>query len=78
MANVKFEKGSEEWQMFTDFWTLCQKYWEIEDNDGFWEQSINAEDDLCKKYKGKNGFFARKLANALSDTLAEKEKEKKN
>lgn len=78
MANVKFEKGSEEWQMFTDFWVLCQQYWKIEDNDEYWEQSINAEEDFCKKYKGNNGFFARKLANALADTLAEKEKERKN
>lgn len=76
MASVKFEKDSEEWQMFTDFWALCQKYWEIEDSDEYWEQSINAADDFCKKYNGKNGFFVKKLASALGDTLAEKEKER--
>ena len=33
MAEVKFAKGSEEWQMFMDFWALCQKYWEPEETD---------------------------------------------
>lgn len=76
MASKRFEKGSEEWQMFTDFWVLCQKYWVIEENDEYWEQAIKAADDFYKKYKGKNEFFAKKLALALTDTLSEKEKER--
>lgn len=76
VASARFEKNSEEWEMFSSFWKLCQSFWIPEGNDEYWEQAIKAEDDFCKKYKGKNGFFARKLANALSDTLAEKEKER--
>lgn len=35
MSAVKFSKGSEEWMMFTDFWQLCQKHWEVELTDEY-------------------------------------------
>lgn len=62
MAEVKFLKGSEEWQMFMDYWALCQKYWEPEDNDTYWESLTSATDDFWKKYKT---TFARELALSL-------------
>lgn len=76
MASKRFEKGSEEWTLFQEYWKLCQEYWQIEDNDEYWEQAIIAADDFCKKYKGRNEFFAKKLALAFTGTLAEKEKER--
>lgn len=76
MASVKFEKGSEEWQMFTDFWTLCQKYWEIEDSDEYWEKVIEATGEFHKKYKANNDLFAKKIALAFIDTIEEKSKQK--
>lgn len=55
---------------------LCCEFWIPEDNDEYWKQANDAADDFHRKYKGKNGFFARKLAIAFTDTLAEKEKER--
>jgi hypothetical protein len=50
MASVKFAKGSEEWQMFIDFWTLCQKYWIPEESDEWWENALHEIDAFAKKY----------------------------
>ena len=64
MAEVKFKKGSEEWQMFMDFWALCQKYWEPEDSDSYWEDIIKDTDNFYKKY---NTDFSKSLALSLVD-----------
>ncbi len=66
MAEVKFAKGSEEWQMFMDYWGLCQKHWNPEDNDAYWEDAVKDTDNFYKKY---NSQFARKLALVLIDEL---------
>ncbi len=50
MAEVKFLKGSEEWMLFMDYWRLCQKYWEPEDNDDYWYSLIDAVKGFHKKY----------------------------
>lgn len=71
MAEVKFLKGSEEWQMFMDYWALCQKYWEPEDNDAYWESLINDTDAFYKKY---NNAFVRELALCLVDEAERKRK----
>ena len=62
MAEKKFSKGSEEWQMFMDYWALCQKYWEPEDNDEYWDSLITETDVFYDKYKTD---FSRSLAMAL-------------
>ena len=62
MAEVKFTKGSEEWQMFMDQWALCQKYWKPENKDSYWESLINDTDVFYKKYKTD---FSRALALEL-------------
>ena len=62
MGEVKFTKGSEEWQMFMDYWALCQKFWEPEAEDVWWEQLIQETDAFYKKYCTD---FARALALEL-------------
>lgn len=62
MAEVKFKKGSEEWQMFMDYWDLCQKFWEPEREDVWWEMLISETDAFYKKY---GTDFARALALVL-------------
>lgn len=76
MSSKKFEKGSREWYMFTDYWTLCQKFWLPENNDEYWENLVNSINDFAQKYN--NDFFARKLALALSDYLEDEAKKGKN
>ena len=51
MASVKFEKCSLEWNMFKDYWNLCQKFWIPEDNDEYWEDVVRETDEFYKKYK---------------------------
>lgn len=66
MASVKFQKGSEEWCMFTDFWELCQKYWIPEDakaNKSYWEQLMIDAGEFAEKYN--QNEFAKKLVLAF-------------
>lgn len=67
MASVKFSKGSEEWQMFMDFWTLCQKYWEPEKSDEWWDEALREIDSFAKKYG--STIFVRGLCMALVNHL---------
>ncbi|MCR5755527.1 MAG: hypothetical protein K6G30_12050 [Acetatifactor sp.] len=67
MAEKKFVKGSEEWQLFMDYWALCQKYWTPEDTDEWWDEALSEINQFAKKYG--NGMFARRLALALVDEL---------
>lgn len=76
MAAVKFQKGSDEWKMFTDFWTLCQRFWNVENTDEYWKEFIDASNEFCEKYKEiTDGIFPNKLALAILDA---KEEERKN
>lgn len=75
MAEVKFAKGSEEWQMFMDYWALCQKYWEPEDSDEWWEETLHEIDVFAKKYG--STVFVRGLCMALVNELELKAKSRK-
>ena len=73
MAEKKFPKGSEEWMMFMDFWALCQKYWEPEKSDTWWEKVIDETASFVNKY-GTN--FAKRLGLALIDDLERRSRKK--
>ena len=75
MAEVKFRTGTEERQLFVDYWSLCQKYWEPENNDAYWEEVVK---DTDKFYKKHNSDFSRALALALIDELELKIKKKED
>ena len=62
MAENKFPKGSDEWQMFVDFWRVVQKYWIAEDNDEYWKALIKEVGDFNKTHKTR---FASKLMTAF-------------
>lgn len=72
MASKRFEKGSEEWSMFREYWALCQQFWEPEDNDEYWEQVIYSTNEFYKKYKANNEIFAKEIALAFVDALDKK------
>ena len=67
MAEVRFEKGSDEWKMFTDFWRMCQKYWGVENSDEYWDSLIDCTNEFYEKYK--HIPLARRLALSLVDTM---------
>lgn len=72
MASVRFEKGSEEWTMFTEYWSLCQSVWQTEDSDEYWQEVYDKCKAFGEKYKGVCGEFAQKLALSLLDYLGKK------
>lgn len=72
MASEKFERGSEEWMMFTDFWNLCQKYWLVENTDEYWDSLVNSAREFYEKYK--NIHLSENLAIALLNSQDEKSK----
>ena len=72
MASVKFSKDSPEWQMFTEYWSLVQKYYVPEDTESYWESVI---DDLNGFIFNNSGRFARELAKALQNYLEQKSRE---
>lgn len=72
MAQVKFDKGSEEWMMFTEYWSLCQSVWQTEDSDEYWKEAYNKCKAFGEKYKGICGEFARSLALSLLEYLGKK------
>lgn len=73
MAEVKFAKGSEEWQMFMDYWALCQKYWESDNEDDYWNALAREANAFYKKY---GTDFAKELALAIINEAERKWKEK--
>lgn len=58
--------------MMVEFWELCKKYWNPEENDEYWETLKNELDDFWKGQQGENSIFARGLADALNNFLAKK------
>ena len=75
MAEKRIAKGSEEWMMFTDFWQLCQKHWEVELADEYWEQLIR-KDATEFEIKYKSIPLARNMIKAFLDTQEEIYREK--
>ena len=73
MASVKFQKGSEEWMMFMEFWGLCQKYWIPEQNDEWWDEALREMDLFAKKYG--STVCVRKFCMALIARLEDEHQE---
>ncbi len=69
MAAVKFNKGSEQWMLFMDFWQLCQKHWKVEQTDKYWENVIADSNSFAEKYKSIP--LARNIALAFLNTQEE-------
>ena len=71
MAVKAFEKGSQEWMMFAEYWELCHKHWIIKDKDEYWDAVIRDMAVFSKKYQKEP--LARKLALAFLTSLEEKD-----
>lgn len=74
MAGKKFEKGSEEFRFFGEFWQMVQKYY-LPDNSGeYWTPLLTDAAMLGKKY---DGLFFKCIIQGFLD-YAEKASKKKN
>ena len=47
----KIEKGSEEWQFWQDFYKFRQQFYEADNEDEWWENTIREANRFCKKYE---------------------------
>lgn len=70
MSAVKFQKGQEEWLMFMDYWNLCQKYWNVEKEDKYWETFMKDMDMFYNKYR--HIELSKHIALAFINTQEEK------
>ena len=51
MGRVRLLKGSEEFEMFQDFWKLLQDHWEVEKTDEYWQKVIAESDSFYRNYQ---------------------------
>lgn len=76
MGSVKFEKGSQEFSFFGEFWMLVQKYYIPEDADEYWERLDNDANDLANKYDNK--FFDDLIVTFIKSMSKKLEEGKRN
>lgn len=50
MAEKKFEKGSEEWQFFQDFWRFRQQFYEADNGEDWFVEMMRAGEQIIEKY----------------------------
>lgn len=70
---MALEKGTEEWQMFGEYFNLCKKHWDVKNTDEYWDMVIKETDEFYSKYK--SILLAKKLALAFVDSLEARAKE---
>ena len=71
MGNVKLLKGSEEFEMFQDYWKLMQSVWNVEDTKEYWNKVIKDIDRFHSKYQTE---FSKELSLALANELERRAK----
>ncbi len=71
MGNIKLLKGSEEFEMFQDYWKLLQSVWKVEDTEEYWNEVITGIDGFHSKYKTE---FSKELSLALANELERRAK----
>ena len=67
----KFEKHSEMWHLFTDFWRVVQNYWNMEDTDQYWDSMFGACTDFVNRHPI---VFAKLLIGAFIEEQERKHK----
>ena len=50
MASKKFEKGSEEWQFFNDYYKFRQQYYEADNEEQWFEELVHVGEEIIEKY----------------------------
>ena len=73
MAQVRFEKQSEEWLMFREYFEIVQRFYLPEESDKYWEELHDALTTFGNEY----GRFAKKLALAYMNEMESKLKDGK-
>lgn len=74
MGTVKLQKGTEEFEMFRDYWKMLEENWGVEDSEVYWNKVIEDTDAFYRKYKTE---FSKELALALTAELERRAKNEK-
>ena len=72
VESIKLTQNISETQLksnLTDFWMLCQEFWEIERNDRYWEKLV---DETNKFHEKNNNDFSKNIALAFLTKLENK------
>lgn len=69
-----FTKGGKEWEMFAEYYVLCEKWWNSPEGDSYedkkwWDDMWTETDEFRKKYHDEGNRFAEDLVMALRDRL---------
>lgn len=73
MASKKFEKGSEEWQFFNDYYKFRQQFYEADNGEEWFEKMVESGTKLCQKYQNTNiAKYVQKLVLAHMDDAEER------
>jgi hypothetical protein len=72
MASKKFDKNSDEFKFFGEFWKWTQEHYIPEDSDEYWEELLASAAVICNKYKDHKLFP--KLMITVLDYLGEENK----
>ena len=73
MASKKFDKNSDEFKFFGEFWKWTQEHYIPEKSDEYWEELLASAGEISNKYKD-NKLFP-KLIVAVINYLEEVNKE---
>lgn len=74
MSAIKLQKGTEEFEMFRDYWKMLEENWGVEDSEAYWNKVIEDTDAFYRKYETE---FSKELALALINELERKAKNEK-
>ena len=74
MSEIKLQKGTEEFEMFLDYWKMLEENWGVEDSEAYWNKVIEDTDAFYRKYETE---FSKELALALINELERKAKDEK-
>lgn len=72
MSAIKLQKGTEEFEMFRDYWKILEENWGFEDSEAYWNKVIEDTDAFYRKYETE---FSKELALALINELERKAKD---
>lgn len=68
------QKGTEEFEMFRDYWNMLEENWGVEDSETYWDRVIEDTKAFYGRYKTE---FSKELALALINELERKAKNEK-
>lgn len=74
MGGIKLQKGTEEFEMFRDYWEMLEENWGVEDSEVYWNKVIEDTDAFYRKYKTE---FSKELTLALITELERRAKNEK-